>query len=182
MGPNGAPLVGKSRLPRAPCPPFADFWLRRCLQWSLQGLFGRTFRCWRAPEGALQLHFPCKHLEGLFGGTFCRWRAPSYIFPVDTFAIGGRQTIAKGAFGAQGGMTQCPPAYAPDSILGIKTLLRKIAEVIYSDADGHYCVTYRSAMNDVGGYCFSQPRAAAHYGVLKRHKSPLFAHWPSELR
>ena len=46
-------------------------------------------------EGA-QLHFPCK-----------------------TFAIGGRRTIAKGAFGAKapkGGMPQCPPptAYAPD--------------------------------------------------------------------
>ena len=53
------------------------------------------------------------------GGTFRRnfsgLRAPSnYIFPVKTFAIGGRQTIAKGAFGAPGGaMAQCPPCLRP---------------------------------------------------------------------
>ena len=56
----------------------------------LEGLSGGTFRRWRAPEGALQLHFPCK-----------------------TFAIGGRRTIAKGDFGAQGGHGPVPPAYAP---------------------------------------------------------------------
>ena len=48
-----------------------------------------------------------------------RLRAPSdYIFRVKTFAIGGRQTIAKGAFafGAQGGgHAPVPPAYAPGS-------------------------------------------------------------------
>ena len=54
-------------------------------------------------------------MEGLFGGTFRRWRAPNYIFPVNTFAVGGRRTIAKDAFGAQGGggWPSGPPAYAP---------------------------------------------------------------------
>ena len=62
-----------------------------------------------APEGAR----PEKSLERLFvvGG---RLRAPSnYIFPVKSFAIGGRQTIAKGAFGAQGGHDPMPPLSTP---------------------------------------------------------------------
>ena len=60
------------------------------------------------PEGAL------RRPQGLIvvGG---RLRTPSnYIFPVKTFAIGGRQTIVKGAFGAQGGpWPSGPHAYAP---------------------------------------------------------------------
>ena len=81
-------------------------------------------------------------MEGHFGATFRRWKAPymysndtNYIFPVNSFAIGGRRTIAKGAFGAQGelgteGGAQfgaqgpCPPplpsAYTP----GTDTKLR----------------------------------------------------------
>ena len=54
---------------------------------------GGTFRRWRAPEDILQLHVPCK-----------------------TFTIGGRQTIAKGAEGAQGprgAMAQWPPCPRP---------------------------------------------------------------------
>ena len=60
-------------------------------------------------------------LEGLFvvGG---RPQALSnYIFLVNTFAIGGRRTIAKGVFGAQGGHGPVPPAYAP--ALNISTLI-----------------------------------------------------------
>ena len=56
----------------------------------LEGLSGGTFRRWRGPEGALQLHFPCK-----------------------TCAIGGRRTIAKGAFGAQGGAWPSAPLPTP---------------------------------------------------------------------
>ena len=42
------------------------------------------------------------------------WRAPNDIFPVETIAIGGRQTIAKGAIGAQGGAwPSVPSAYTP---------------------------------------------------------------------
>ena len=51
-------------------------------------------------------------------GIYRRWRV-HYIFPVKTFAIGGRQTIAKGAFGAQGRAwpSAPPPAYAPGVVL-----------------------------------------------------------------
>ena len=60
------------------------------------GTFRRNFF---GPEGALRPE---------------KAQAPSnYIFPVKTFAIGGRQTIVKGAFGAQGGMAQCPPCLRP---------------------------------------------------------------------
>ena len=41
-------------------------------------------------------------------------RADNCIFPLKTFAIGGCRTIAKGAFGAQGGaISQCPPLLTP---------------------------------------------------------------------
>ena len=57
----------------------------------------------------------------------CHWRdfrrnfsslegALNYIFPVKTFAIGGRRKIAKGAFGAQGGHCPVAPAYAPADV------------------------------------------------------------------
>ena len=69
----------------------------------------------RAPYGRHWKDFALRPEKGLIvvGG---RLRAPSnYIFPVKTFAIGGHQTIAKGAFGAQGGpWPSGPPAYAPD--------------------------------------------------------------------
>ena len=68
---------GGARARRAPLHPRRAPYGERS---SLEGLFGASFRRWRTPSGALQLHFPCK-----------------------TFAIGGRRTIAKGAFGAQGG-------------------------------------------------------------------------------
>ena len=73
----------------------------------LEELFGGTFRRWRAPEGVLQLHFPCK-----------------------TFAIGGRRTIANGAFGAQGGHGPVSPLPTPlkdiVSTHGILGIFRKI--------------------------------------------------------
>ena len=68
----------------------------------------------RAPIGAFR---PEKPLEGLFGGTFCSWRAPSGAFqlhyPCKAFAIGGRRTIAKGAFGARGGHCPVSPCLRP---------------------------------------------------------------------
>ena len=76
-------------------------------------VIGGTFRSWRVSEGAIQLHFPCKHTEGLFGGTFRRWMASegargsrmpsSYIFPVNTVAIGARPPIAKDGRPRRGG-------------------------------------------------------------------------------
>ena len=63
--------------------------------------------CLRTPEDVLR---PEKGLIVPEG----RPQTPSnYIFPVKTFAIEGRQTIAKGAFGAQGDMTQWPPCLRP---------------------------------------------------------------------
>ena len=71
---------------------------------SLEGLFGGTFRRWRAPSNYIFLI----NTRRLFvvGG---RLRAPSNIFSVNTIAIGGRRTIAKGAEAPKGGMAQWPP-------------------------------------------------------------------------
>ena len=60
--------------------------------------------------GRLRAPIPENPLEGLFGGTFRRWRAPSkYIFPVKHSRLEGAEQSQR----AKGGYGPVPPAFAP---------------------------------------------------------------------